>query len=326
MITVTCAIIRNDENEVLVVRRGEESDHPFKWEFPGGKINPGETAEECIIREINEELSIGIVICNSLDPVNYDYGHKQVSLIPFVCDTLDDLPFLSEHIAFKWVSAEDLKKVDFSEADIIVAENYLLAVNRISHQSEVARQPAQHAVDDEDLKSMIDRMVSMKEAGWVATSAIDNPAIFNKLLEFSFSSDKKLAFRSSWILSKVCDRYPEIIYPGIPAIIDILDSLDNESVQRLFLRIISFSDLKRIQGKYHGTLAEHCFTALRSAESAIAIKAYSMEILYKLALLYPGLANELAASINMLQGEGSAGVIARGRIILKKLAEISGEH
>ena len=326
MITVTCAIIRNDENEVLVVRRGEESDHPFKWEFPGGKINPGETAEECIIREINEELSIGIVICNSLDPVNYDYGHKQVSLIPFVCDTLDDLPFLSEHIAFKWVSPEDLKKVDFSEADIIVAENYLLAVNRISHQSEVARQPAQHAVDDEDLKSMIDRMVSMKEAGWVATSAIDNPAIFNKLLEFSFSSDKKLAFRSSWILSKVCDRYPEVIYPGIPAIIDVLDSLDNESVQRSFLRIISFSDLKRIPGKYHGTLAEHCFTALRSAESAIAIKAYSMEILYKLALLYPGLANELAASINMLHGDGSAGVVARGRIILKKLAEISGEH
>jgi len=59
------------------------------------------------------------------------------------------------------------------------------------------------------------------------------------------------------------------------------------------------------------------------ATSAIAIKAYSMEVLYKLALIYQELINELSASINMLQGEGSAGIIARGRIILKKLAEIT---
>ena len=70
-------------------------------------------------------------------------------------------------------------------------------------------------------------------------------------------------------------------------------------------------------------LTDHCFNALNSGTSAIAIKAYSMEVLYKLALIYPELANELSASINMLQGEGSAGIILRGRIILKKLAEIS---
>ncbi len=56
-------------------------------------------------------------------------------------------------------------------------------------------------------------MISMKEADWIATSAIDNPAIFNKLLEFSFSKDKKLAFRASWTLTKVCDKYPEMILP-----------------------------------------------------------------------------------------------------------------
>ncbi len=62
MIDVTCAIIRNEENEILVVQRGESTDHPMKWEFPGGKLAPGETEEECIIREIQEELSIEIVI------------------------------------------------------------------------------------------------------------------------------------------------------------------------------------------------------------------------------------------------------------------------
>ncbi|MBP1666519.1 MAG: mismatch repair protein MutT, partial [Bacteroidetes bacterium] len=55
MIDVTCAIIRNEENELLIVQRGEQSDHPYKWEFPGGKINEDESDEECIIREIKEE-------------------------------------------------------------------------------------------------------------------------------------------------------------------------------------------------------------------------------------------------------------------------------
>ena len=96
MLNVTCAIIRNEESEVLVVQRGERTDHPFKWEFPGGKLNESETDEECIIREIKEELSMDIVICKRIAGTEYDYGYKQIKLIPFVCDTLDDLPFLSE--------------------------------------------------------------------------------------------------------------------------------------------------------------------------------------------------------------------------------------
>ena len=85
----------------------------------------------------------------------------------------------------------------------------------------------------------------------------------------------------------------------------------------------SYVIIEKISNSQHGILADHCFNALNSGFSAIAIKAYSMEILYKLALIYPELANELSASINMLQGEGSAGIIARGRMILKKLAEIT---
>ena len=98
MIDVTCAIIRNEENELLIVRKGEQTDHPFKWEFPGGKVNKGESDEECIIREIKEELFMDIVICGRLHPVNHDYGHKKIRLIPFICDTLDELPVLAEHI------------------------------------------------------------------------------------------------------------------------------------------------------------------------------------------------------------------------------------
>lgn len=322
MINVTCAVIRNEDNEVLVVQRGEATDHPFKWEFPGGKLVEGETEEECILREIKEELSMEIVICGRLPVVKHDYGKKQIRLIPFICDTLDDLPFLSEHLAFRWISPDELKSIDFSEADILVAEDYYSLVSTVKSIPDNQKKEEDNSfTNDSDLQDMVNRMMSMKEAEWIATSAIENPVIFNKLLEYSFGADKKLAFRASWTLTKVCDKFPELIYPYLADIILKLEKIDNESTQRSFLRIISLSDFTRISVKHHGILAEYCFAAVKSGFSAIAIKAYSMEILYNLVVIYPELLNELTATINLLEGDESAGVIARGRMILKKLAK-----
>jgi 8-oxo-dGTP diphosphatase len=324
MIDVTCAIIRNEEDEVLIVQRAEATDHPFKWEFPGGKVSPGETPEECIIREVAEELSMEVVIVARLQEVEHDYGFRQIRLIPFICDTLDELPFLTEHIACRWVKNNELPSVDFSEADIDVAKNYLEKTASEKKLSDLAEdKEVEPFSNDEELQSMVNNMMSLKEAEWIATSAIENPAIFDRLLDYSFSDDRKLAFRASWTLSKVCDRYPEMIYPYLDAITEKMGKMENESALRSFLRIISLSDIERISPKNHGLLADHCFGLLRSGFSAIAVKAYSMEILYKLALKYPEFRNELSASINMLQTDGSAGILARGRQILKKLAETS---
>jgi len=320
MIKVTCAIIRNEENEVLVVQRGDRSDHPFKWEFPGGKLKENETEEECIIREIREELSMDIVICRPMDYIEFDYGFKQIKLVPFICDTLDELPFLSEHIAYKWLDPAEIKNADLSEADIIIADNYLRDNVPDQVRNFNISEPGQKSLNDEELRSMVENMMGIKEAEWLAESAIENGEILKKLLEYSFSDDKKLAFRASWTLSKVHDKYPEIIKPDLIRLIETLDKLDNESVQRSFLRIISMSDLNILSTRHQGILADHSFKMLKSGFSAIAVKAYSMEIIYKLAQIYPELANELSAIINMLQGEGSAGIVARGRIILKKLA------
>jgi 8-oxo-dGTP diphosphatase len=323
MIRVTCAIIRNEDNEVLIVQRGEKSDHPYKWEFPGGKLNDGELEEECIIREIREELAIDIVICGRLYNVEYDYGKKHILLIPFICDTLEELPLLSEHIAFKWLPPADLKRIDFSEADIIVADNYLNSTLTPDVNPVKIPAPENQVSTDEEFRAMVSSTMGTKEVEWIAASAIDNPAIFKKLYDYSFSEDKKLAFHSSWALSKVCDKYPELIYPYLTQVIEMLDKIDNESAQRSFLRIITLIDITKVSNKHHGLLADHCFSALRSGSSAIAIKAYSMEIIYKLAMIYPELALELAGTINILQDEGSAGIVARGRIILKRLSEIS---
>lgn len=322
MISVTCAVIRNEENEILVVQRGEATDHPFKWEFPGGKLKDGESEEECVIREVNEELSMEIVICGHLPEVEYNYGHKQIKLIPFICDTLDELPLLSEHLAFKWISPEALASVDFSEADIFVSKSYLERIkNEDITENDVIPEKIQKVTDDADLQAMVNNMMSMQEAEWVATSAIENPAIFLKLFEYSHSTDKKLAFRASWTLSKVGDMFPEILYPHLSRMVGTLSKLDNESALRSFLRIISLSDPEKIDSSRHGILADFCFDVLKSGYSAIAVKAYSMEILYKLSLIYPELANELSASIKILLEDGSAGILSRGQTIMKKLAE-----
>lgn len=322
MLNVTCAVIRNDENKILVVQRGEATDHPFKWEFPGGKLAQEETEEECIIREIDEELSMEIVIYARLAAVIHDYGHKKIWLIPFICDTLDDMPFLSEHIAYKWVEEKDLMTIDFSEADVFVAHSYLKR-----EQSEGKDEfPAHLHTDDEssvdeDLQTIVNNMMSMKEAEWVATSAIENPAIFLKLFQYSNSSDRKLAFRASWTLTKVCDRFPDLIYPYLNKIVDSLSRIDNESTLRSFLRILSLTDMDKINNHLHGLLADFCFGTLNSVFSAIAVKAYSMEILFRLTLIYPELANELSTSIRILMEDGSAGITSRGRAILKKLTD-----
>jgi 8-oxo-dGTP diphosphatase len=323
MIDVTCALIRNEDDEILIVRRGENSDHPLKWEFPGGKTEAGESAEECIIREIREELSIDIVICGKLRHVEYDYGIKQIRLIPFVCDTLDEMPLLSEHTEFRWITRDKLLLPDYSGADRIVAELYLdysgTSTSDPPAQDSAGEAPA---VSDEELQAMVNHILRLGEVDWLATSAVENRAVFLKLLEYSFAADKRLAFRSSWILTKICDKNPELIYPHLPSVIDTLEDIDNESVLRSFLRIISLSDLQRINPRHHGMLAELSFRYLRSSETAIAVKAYAMEILYRLTLIYPELAYELIATLKVLLEDSSAGISARGQAILKKLSSL----
>lgn len=325
MIPVTCAIIRNEDDKVLVVQRGEKTDHPYKWEFPGGKLRQEESEEECIIREIREELSMDIVICGVQEPVEYDYGKKKIRLIPFICDTLDELPVLTEHIAYRWVTHENLGSVDLCEADIKVASDYLESVEGKPVMKEEESDAEQSPAVEKDLQSMINSMMSMQEAEWLAASAGENPVLFRKLFDYSFSPEKKLAFRASWTLSKVTDKYPDLIRPYLSKITESLNRIENEAVQRSFMRILSFADLRLLDQKQHGVLADHCFRALNSGFSAIAIKAYSMEIIYRLALIYPELAHELAASISILQEDGPAGVVARGRMILKKLSRENSE-
>lgn len=121
MIDVTCAIIIQ-HHKILVAQNSAASDHAGKWEFPGGKINPEETEEECILREIQEELELDILVFGKLNSVVYDYGNKTIRLIPFVCEIVGGELVLNDHQAVKWVSVDELKALDFAAADKALIE------------------------------------------------------------------------------------------------------------------------------------------------------------------------------------------------------------
>lgn len=122
MLNVTCAIII-ENCKILITQRSARSDHPLKWEFPGGKLNHGETLEECIIREIGEELGIELGIVEKMYPVRYNYGFKQVKLFPFVCNIKSGVITLIEHSQFEWVKYENLKNYEIVEADIKLVQH-----------------------------------------------------------------------------------------------------------------------------------------------------------------------------------------------------------
>jgi 8-oxo-dGTP diphosphatase len=125
MIKVTCAIIEHN-SKVLVTQRGEKMALPLKWEFPGGKIEKGETDESCLIREILEELNINIKITKKLSSNTHQYSEQKiVKLIPFICEWISGEIKLTEHANFIWLSKNELASLDWAEADIPILNEYL---------------------------------------------------------------------------------------------------------------------------------------------------------------------------------------------------------
>ncbi len=120
LIPVTCALILFN-SKVLAVQRSEHMNLPLKWEFPGGKQEPGESLEACLKREIQEELNMEIEVGKALSPVS----KAPIMLYPFLCSTSHPELHLSEHKAYVWADKADLAKLDWAEADIPVVQEFL---------------------------------------------------------------------------------------------------------------------------------------------------------------------------------------------------------
>jgi 8-oxo-dGTP diphosphatase len=134
LISVTCALIFFDK-KVLCALRSEVMQLPGLWEFPGGKIEEGESPESCLIREIWEELAISINIICPLTPNEHSYSEgKVIRLIPFVCSWERGDIILLEHQEIKWLKKEELKSLDWAPADMPIVNDLIANWNDIQKQ------------------------------------------------------------------------------------------------------------------------------------------------------------------------------------------------
>jgi 8-oxo-dGTP diphosphatase len=117
---VAAAIIEN-EGRILLARRRADAPYPLLWEFPGGKVEPGEDPKECVVREIREELAIEVAVDGIYEVIFHRYPERNLLVLAYRCRWLggeiEDLE-VAEH---RWVFPDDLKRFDLLPADIPLA-------------------------------------------------------------------------------------------------------------------------------------------------------------------------------------------------------------
>ena len=120
VINVVAAII-HDDNKIFATQRGYGE---FKggWEFPGGKVEYGETPEQALVREIREELDTEIAVGELLDTIEYDYPSFHLSMKCFWAEIVSGDLILKEHEAAKWLHKDELDTVEWLPADIALVE------------------------------------------------------------------------------------------------------------------------------------------------------------------------------------------------------------
>ncbi len=119
-IEVVAAIIKNDD-KIFTTQRGYGDFKGF-WEFPGGKIEAGETPQQALIREIKEELDIDIKVGELVTTVEYDYPQFHLTMHCFICTIFAGDMVLKEHENSKWLTKDTLNSVDWLPADVELLE------------------------------------------------------------------------------------------------------------------------------------------------------------------------------------------------------------
>lgn len=125
MLEVTAAIIRQND-KILICQRPASKNCGLLWEFPGGKIEAGETGEQCIIRECQEELGVTLHVERELTDITYEYPDCTVHLHFYLCSIAAGVLEKKEHNAITWIVPDDVDQYEFCPADTKMLKSFRL--------------------------------------------------------------------------------------------------------------------------------------------------------------------------------------------------------
>lgn len=137
MIPVTAAIILRN-NQVLAARRAPHKHMGGYWEFPGGKIEPGETPKQSLARELSEEMGITVQVGEHFYTNQHDYGEKQIMLSAYFCKWSEGDLMLNDHDAIKWCASDELLSLDWAPADIPIVHALVAAMDHRNQRIELS--------------------------------------------------------------------------------------------------------------------------------------------------------------------------------------------
>ena len=119
-IVVTAALIERD-GHLLLARRRVDAPRGGLWEFPGGKVEPGESEREALARELDEELGITVSVGQATDTVRWSYPEVTIELRAYACEIVGGEPALNDHDEIRWVARAHLTDYPLCEADVPIA-------------------------------------------------------------------------------------------------------------------------------------------------------------------------------------------------------------
>lgn len=126
------AVLLKHKNKLFIARRNKNKEVGEMWEFPGGKLEEGETPEVCLTREIKEEFQIDIEVNNFYDESIYDYEFGTIKLLVYWASWISGNIKPTEHEKFQWVTIQELHNYNFAPADIPIVERLRREQNELS--------------------------------------------------------------------------------------------------------------------------------------------------------------------------------------------------